>query len=300
MDMKPEATLKSEIKKKCQDLGIPILGFAPVERWQNPPRELPQHFKNWIPREFWPQAIYPEARTVIVIGLPVQLPILETAPSIYYHELYNTINILLDEKAYEIANFLTEKGYPSISLPRDGYGDIEVLLKKPLSFFSHKHAAFLTGLGSFGLNNVLLTPEYGPRVRFTSIFTTAEIEGDPIPGDDLCTRCLSCADLCPVKAIKEPSIPEEYPSKDKHSLKEDENLSKNDFPPLINKIKCARRSKKLRKQYRSPCGICIKVCPVGKDRVVFGREKTSMYETREGFEKYHNAWEHVRHYGSKK
>ena len=101
------------------------------------------------------------------------------------------MNNLLDEKAYEIANYLTRKGYPSIHLPRDGYGDIDVLIKRPLAFFSHKHAAFLAGLGSFGLNNVLLTPEFGPRVRFTSMFTTAKTKGDPIPGEDLCTRCLS-------------------------------------------------------------------------------------------------------------
>jgi epoxyqueuosine reductase len=273
--------LKKEFIDKGHDMGIPLVGFAPINRWENPPKELPQHFSNWIPREFWPQSIYPETRTVIVIGLPVPLPIVETAPSIYYHELYETVNILLDEKAYELANLLTQKGYPSISLPRDGYGDIEVLLKKPLSFFSHKHAAFLAGLGSFGLNNVLLTPQFGPRVRFTSIFTTAEMEGDPISGDDLCTRCLSCADQCPVKTIESESFPD-------------------DFPPLINKIKCARRSRKLRKQFRSPCGICIKVCPVGEDRKTFNREETDMYTTKEGFEKYHDAWEHVRHYGSKK
>lgn len=263
-------------------MGIPMVGFAPVERWENPPEELPQHFSNWIPPEFWPQSIYPEARTVIVIGLPVQLPIVETAPSIYYHELYETVNILLDEKAYEISNYLTFKGYPSIYLPRDGYGDIEVLLEKPLAFFSHKHAAFLAGLGSFGLNNVLLTLKFGPRVRFTSIFTTAEIEGDPIGGEDLCTRCLSCTVQCPVKAIES-----RYPSGSRS-------------PPMINKIKCARRSKKLRKQYNSPCGICIKVCPVGDDREVFNREVTSIYTRKDGFEQYHDAWEHVQRYGSKK
>lgn len=282
--MKPEnsTVLKKEILNKCHDLGIPIVGFAPVERWENPPEELPQHFSKWIPKEFWPQSIYPEAQTVVVIGLPVQLPIVETAPSIYYHELYETVNILLDEKAYEISNFLTMKGYPSIFLPRDGYGDIEVLLEKPLAFFSHKHAAFLAGLGSFGLNNVLLTPEWGPRVRFTSIFTTLKLEGNPISGDDLCTRCLSCAQNCPVNAIKS------------------EYETETDFPPMINKMNCATRSKKLRKEYRSPCGICIKVCPAGEDRELFKRNETSMYTRKDGFEKYHQAWEHVRRYGSKR
>lgn len=155
--------LKKEIIRKCRELQIPLVGFAPVDRWENPPEELPNKFDEWIPEEFWPQSIYPEAKTVIVIGLPVQLPIVETAPSIYYHELYKTVNAALDAKAYEISNFLTSKGYPSIYLPRDGYGDIEVLLEKPLAFFSHRHAAYLAGLGSFGLSNVLLTPEYGPR-----------------------------------------------------------------------------------------------------------------------------------------
>ncbi|MCE5213482.1 MAG: 4Fe-4S binding protein [Methanobacterium sp.] len=267
--------LKVEIEKKCQELQIPLLGFAPVTRWERPPEELPHKFNDWIPEEFWPQSIYPEAKTVIVIGLPVQLPILETAPSIYYHELYNTVNILLDIKAYEIACFLTGKGYPSIYLPRDGYGDIEVLLKKPLAFFSHKHAAYLAGLGSFGQNNVLLTSEFGPRVRFTSIFTTAELEGTYIKGDDLCTHCLECYKQCPVNAIKR----------------------EGDFPPPVDKISCAERSKKLRREFRSPCGICIKVCPVGKDRKIFHRE--DIFYDDPPFE-YEKAWKHVQNYGIKR
>ena len=275
-------SLKNEILNKCQELGISLVGFAPVERWENPPQELPQKFDTWIPKEFWPQSIYPEARTVIVIGLPVQLPILETAPSIYYHELYNTVNLLLDEKAYQISNYLIDKGYPSIYLPRDGYGDIEVILEKPLAFFSHKHAAYLAGLGTFGLNNVLLTPEFGPRVRFTSIFTTAVIEGDPLPKKSLCTRCMLCAQSCPVKAIATDYV----------------NLEKS--PPLINKIRCATQSKKLRREYRSPCGICIKVCPVGEDRKIFNREDTSMYNDTRNYQVYHDAWKHVQSFGSKK
>ena len=275
--MEPMA-LKKEILKKCRELQIPLVGFAPVSRWKNPPEELPNKFNEWIPKDFWPQSIYPETKTVIVIGLPVSLPIVETAPSIYYHELYNTVNNALDLKAYEIANFLTDKGYPSIYVPRDCYGDIEVLLENPFAFFSHKHAAYLAGLGSFGQNNVLLTPEYGPRVRFTSIFTQAEIEGDPIKTEDLCTKCLACVKECPVNAIKE----------------------EGDFPPPVDKISCAQRSKKLRKEFRSPCGICIKVCPVGEDRKMFNREDTSIYDENKTPEIYKKAWKHVRSYGSKK
>ncbi len=246
--MKQES-IKKKLLLECRKLGISMVGFAPVERWENPPKELPNTFREWIPEEFWPQSIYLEVKTVVVIGLPLQLPIVETAPSIYYHELYKTVNALLDEKAYEISNFLTDNGYPSIYLPRDGYGDIDVLLKKPITFFSHKHAAYLAGMGSFGQNNVLLTSQYGPRVRFTSIFTTAKIEPDPLKTKDLCTRCMSCAENCPVKAIP---------------LTE----NKDEFPKPMDKIICATRSKKLRNSYISPCGICIKVCPVGNDRTL--------------------------------
>ncbi|MDO8870936.1 MAG: epoxyqueuosine reductase [Methanobacteriaceae archaeon] len=273
--------LKKEILKECHQQGIYLVGFSQVGRWENPPEELPNKFKDWIPPQFWPQNIYPETKTVIVMGIPLQLPIVETAPSIYYHELYKTVNSLLDSKAYELSEYLNQKGFASIYLPRDGYGDIDVLLKKPMAFFSHRHAAYLAGMGSFGQNNTILTPEYGPRVRFTSIFTSAEIESDEIPGDDLCTQCQLCIEDCPVTAI---------PPISKHN---------NDIIPLIDKISCAKRSKSLREKYTSPCGICIKVCPVGKDRKLFSRENMEIYASKKGFENYKKAWKHVRSYGSK-
>src|SRR5512136_461867 len=105
------SSLKKELIAMCRSLGIPVVGFAPVERWEKPPLELPIVLSPWIPEEFWPQSIYPEAKTVIVIGLPVSLPIVETAPSIYYHELYKTVNSMLDSKAYELSEFLNQKGY---------------------------------------------------------------------------------------------------------------------------------------------------------------------------------------------
>jgi len=85
------------------------LWFCAVDRWKNPPEELPNVLLPWIPEEFWPQSIYPEAKHRNSDRLPVSLPIIETAPSIYYLELYKTVNSMLDSKAYEIANFLNEK-----------------------------------------------------------------------------------------------------------------------------------------------------------------------------------------------
>jgi epoxyqueuosine reductase QueG len=151
-----------------------------------------------------------------------------------------------------------------------------VLKEKPVAFFSHRHAAYLAGLGTFGINNMLLTPQYGPRIRFTSIFTAAEIASDPVIKEDLCIRCKRCIDVCPVNAI--PGT--DYPG------------------GITDKITCATRSEALLKRFISPCGLCIKVCPVGEDRTLFHREDMSIYdEDKKESRSCHAAWEHVRAYG---
>ncbi len=139
-------------------------------------------------------------------------------PSIYYHELYKTVNTLLDQYTYRLASFLNDEGFPpSVFVPpRDGYGSIEVLQKNPVAFFSHRHAALLAGgLGTFGVNNTLLTPpEYGPRVRFGSVFTAADLPPDPLLAGDLCTRCMLCVRACPpVSALNEEDYPEASPTR---------------------------------------------------------------------------------------
>lgn len=261
--------LKRAIQERCKQMEIPLMGVASVDQWKDPP------FQPWMPEKFYPQSIYPEAQSVIVIGLPVSLPVLETSPSIYYRELYNTVNLLLDQYTYRLASFLTQLGYPSIFVPRDGYFGIKALLKNPVAFFSHRHAALLAGLGNFGVNNMLLTPEYGPRVRFGSVFTSAVLPPDPMNEEKLCTECMRCVKMCPARALDE----KDYPF------------------GLTDKKHCTEHSNELNQKGISPCGICIKVCPVGLDRQLFRREDMSIYSRPDRFVEGHRAWEHVRSYG---
>ncbi|HQA80523.1 MAG TPA: 4Fe-4S binding protein [Methanoregulaceae archaeon] len=266
-----DQSLKQRLLHKCREIGIPLTGVADVGRWENPP------FQPWMPKEFFPHSLFPEAESVIVIGLPVQLPVLETSPSIYYREMYNVLNSLLDQYSYRIAEYLNNEGHPSVFVPRDGYGSIDVLLERPLAFFSHRHAAFCAGLGTFGINNMILTPEYGPRVRFGSIITSASLPPDPLRDDDLCTRCMRCVRLCPSAAI-----------------------SREDYPEgITDKNACTRWSASLHRRYISPCGICIKVCPVGSDRTFYRREDPGIYEESAPGSPFQQIWDHVRRYGGK-
>ncbi|MDD1744004.1 MAG: 4Fe-4S binding protein [Methanomassiliicoccales archaeon] len=265
------AKLKQQLRRKCASLDIPMMGVAPVERWEKPP------FEPWVPEAFWPRSIFPEARSVVVIGLPITLPILETSPSIFYHELYKNVNSLLDQYTYRLALYLSEKGFPSLYIPRDGYGHISLLKDRPLAFFSHRHAAYLAGLGSFGVSNMILTRKYGPRVRFGALFTSAKLPGDPLLDEQLCIRCMRCVKICPVGALERKDYPE----------------------GLADKRACTERNEILSERFVSPCGFCIKVCPVGEDRKEFSRADASIYEAGKAPEQLDKAWKHVRAYGSR-
>jgi len=266
-------SLKSAIIRQAKKDGAVLVGFASVERWEE--------YKD-SPSLFYPKNVYPFAKTVIVLGIPIPIPVLDTTPSIVYSELYNTTNRLLDEIAYRLSVFLTAKNIRAAFFPRDGYGDISVLVKKPEAAFSHVLAAKYAGLGTIGFNHTLLTKEFGPRVRFVSILTEAEIEPDPVLEKNLCIHCGLCAKCCPTNAFYDIGKPIAY----------------------MNKYKCARYHEKLREKYRYPCGVCIKVCPVGEDRKLFGNTTKKYLNEKNALKKdprdpNYADWTHIRDFGSK-
>jgi epoxyqueuosine reductase QueG len=149
-----------------------------------------------------------QSPSAVVIGLPIHLPALESAPSIWYREEYKTVNSLIDQYTWRLASVLNDHGFPSVSIPRDGYGSIRVLQRHPVAFFSHRHAAVLAGLGTFGRNNMVLTEKWGPRVRFGTVLTVASVPSDPLITEPLCTRCNACVRACPVNALSEEDYPD--------------------------------------------------------------------------------------------
>jgi epoxyqueuosine reductase QueG len=272
-----QRNIRSKVIKEARRLGAELVGFAPVSRWDD---------FDEVPELYRPRSVWREAETVIVLGVPILLPIIESTPSVNYQELYNTTNQLLDRAAYLLSVFLNNLGFASIFLPRDGYGNLEILRRKPVAGFGHVYAGKYAGLGTVGLHNMLITPEFGPRVRLVSVFTEAKIDGSPLQKKELCPKCGLCARLCPVDAFKE--------SEDKIAAEMDKN-------------RCTVRHQELRKKSCWPCGICAKVCPIGADRVLYkrrnvrylreGKSPSGVPESNRKPAPY-GEWEHLREHGS--
>jgi O-acetylhomoserine (thiol)-lyase len=250
--------LKQKIIAQGESLGFTLTGFAPADRWAETGNRK---------RASFPAVIWPWAKTVIVGGVPIFLPMLETTPSNLYAELYNTTNRLLDEAAYRIASMLFSLGFRAHFFPRDGYGEISALVKRPEAAFSQVMAGKYAGLGTIGAQHCLLTREYGPRVRFVSIITDAELPGDPMQKTELCTSCGLCRKSCPIGAFTE---------------RPDSHIAD------MEKYSCARYHQFLRDELRYPCGVCTAVCPVGADKKRYGVKAVS----EEGFY-------HIQNFGSK-
>ena len=144
-------------------------------------------------------------------------------------------------------------------------------------------AARYAGLGTIGASHCLLTPEFGPRVRFVSVFTSAVIPPDPMVEKDLCIKCELCCLCCPKKALK---------------MREDRVIGDYD------KMACLAMAEDLTKRGCYPCGICTKVCPIGKDRMLYkqkGIQKKYLKEAKSlaanPDDPEYKSWTHVRKYG---
>jgi epoxyqueuosine reductase QueG len=239
--------LKLKVIHEAKRLGAELIGFAPVSRWQE---------YSEIAPEYRPQALWSKTQTVIVLGVPILLPILESTPSINYTVMYDVSNILLDQMAYRLAVFLNNLGHASIFMPRDGYGSLEILLQKMPACFSQVYAGKYAGLGTIGYSHNLINPEFGPRARYVSVLTEARIAGNSVIEKNLCTGCKTCKKLCPSQALTDRS---------------------NSVIAEMDAVKCTQYHQVLFQEKRWPCGVCSKVCPIGKDRTLYTSRNIGFY-----------------------
>lgn len=115
--------------------------------------------------------------------------------------------------------------------------------------------AIKAGLGEYARNQMVITPEFGPRLRFSKIFTNLPLahDGPRKRGvQDFCNSCSKCADACPVKAL--PFGAPEIGGNNVSAIKGVKKWTSNAEACFGFWAKLA-----------SDCAICMRVCPFNRD-----------------------------------
>lgn len=100
------------------------------------------------------------------------------------------------------------------------------------------------GLGELGRLGLLITPEYGPRIRLAVVTTNMPLAEDrprPFGVQDFCSFCKKCADICPSGSID----------------KGDKRIYNGAEKWRSEQDTCYRYWRKA----GSDCALCVKVCP---------------------------------------
>ncbi|MDF2368779.1 tRNA epoxyqueuosine(34) reductase QueG [Sneathiella sp.] len=200
---------KSELRAAALAEGFDAVGFASADFGALPGEHLAEFIvaerhgdMDWIvekaDRRSHPQALWPEAKSVIMLGLNYGP---EIDPLAYTEESERgVISVYAQGRDY---HDVVKKKLKRIAraIVRDYGGDVKVfvdtapVMEKPL--------AAMAGLGWQGKHTNLLSREFGSWLFLGCIFTTHEITPDE-PLDGTCGSCTACLDICPTKAFPAP------------------------------------------------------------------------------------------------
>lgn len=116
-----------------------------------------------------------------------------------------------------------------------------------------REAAVRAGLGVRGLNGLVVTRDFGPRVRFGAVFVEPRLPPDaPVP-DYYCASCSICLNRCPTGAVTPWAF--------------DRSLCVAEFDPSPEmQARQKRETTQITPFTRLQCNLCISSCPIGKKR----------------------------------
>ncbi|MGQ9825029.1 MAG: epoxyqueuosine reductase [Desulfotomaculales bacterium] len=160
------------------------------------------------PGHLLPQDLLPEARSVVAFFLPFTAELVrvnrdDPYVSREWAEAYIETNAFIAEICRVLAEELAVYGVRAAWQQPTHNFDPAALV----SSWSHKHVAYLCGLGTFGRNHLLITPA-GCAGRLGSLVLDAPLEPSPALRGENCLfrrgeECTSCVDLCPAGALTE-------------------------------------------------------------------------------------------------
>ena len=180
----PEETT-AEIKRVARVFGASLVGVTAFdERWvyshkysaqteKEKPNELPEGLDN-----------------VIVIATSMDYDLIQTVPSALSGATtglgYSQDTVLL----LSLGQYIRNLGYRAVESLNDTALDVPFAIQ--------------AGLGEYGRLGLLITKEFGPRVRLGKIFTDLPLVHDRprfFGVKEFCDTCRRCAEACPAQAI---------------------------------------------------------------------------------------------------
>ena len=238
--------LRKKIMDKAKAEGASLVGIARIADLKNAPS-----YATYDENPFYPEykgvEWKEEYKSVLVWGLahPATEPVLD------WWSLkvrgFTPGNCELAAQSKRLRVWINEElGMGGLSLPYQiEYGGAFL-----------KDAAVLAGLGVFGRDNLLITPEYGPRVRLRGIFLEANLEPTPrLEGFDPCAMCSKpCQRVCPRTAFRSGFY-------ERTLCKQEQDQLDVDFEVLDGAIMGLDEPSEVTKY----CRACELACPVGQD-----------------------------------
>lgn len=225
-----------EFKKVAKLFGADLVGITLIDdRWHYSKRVDTRGFKpvsNELPGNF---------SHVVVLGHSMNKELVDTYPSALASAATGLEYSREAAIVTQLTSYIRSLGYDAVGSMNDTALNIPYAIK--------------AGLGEYARNQLVITPEFGPRVRFSKIFTDIPLSLDfPIRYGitEYCTKCTKCSDACPPKAL--PYGKPTFDSGNQSTIRGVKKWS-------ANCEKCFGYWAKI----KTDCAICMRVCPFNRD-----------------------------------
>lgn len=169
--------------------------FGEIKKWVQPTHQLPQE-------------LLPGAASVITYFIPFHPTIPKSnqpghLASREWGQAYILTNQLIGHLNEALTHHLSEAGWQAAYASATHHFDESTLMSR----WSHRHVAYIAGLGNFGLNNMLITDK-GCCGRIGTLVTTAPLAPTARTGKPTCLyrfngSCGLCVDHCVNGSLKE-------------------------------------------------------------------------------------------------
>jgi len=223
------------IKKVARFYGASLVGICELDR-----RWLYSHRQDVLEKKHEPVVIPQECRYAIVLAFEMDYEAIKYSPAHFGAAAATNGYGRMAFTTGTLAQFIRYLGYQALPMGNDTALSIPIAID--------------AGLGELSRMGLLITREYGPRVRLSKIFTDLPLATDtPVEFGvwDFCKKCERCAHFCPGQAIMY-GEPIDQPL----NLCNREGLLR--WP--INAEKCFS----FWGNNGGFCGNCIRVCPFNK------------------------------------